>query len=395
MKVVLAPDKLKGSLPAARAARALARGLQRACPRLETRELPVADGGEGTLAALVGPGGSTRQETVDDPLGAPRPAAWGVRSDGTGVIETAQAIGLAALLERGAQPAPLLACSRGAGQLIAAARRAGATRLIVGLGGSATVDGGAGLLAALGARLLDDRGRALPPGGAALVGLARIDASGLLDLRAGAGALQVACDVDNPLLGPEGAAAAFGPQKGARPADVRTLERGLSTLAQRLARDLLRDPARAEWLASLPGAGAAGGLGAALAALGGELCRGAELVLDALELDRHLRGAALVVTAEGALDATTARGKGPWAVLGRARRAGVPCLAVAGRIEPAARATLEGPGGFQALIALSELGEEGPPLDEAATRARVEPLLERAGERIAGLARGRGWLEAS
>lgn len=374
MRLVLAPDKLKGSLPAAEAAAALARGLSRSPLRADVVLLPVADGGEGTLEALLGArGGERRALPVTGPLGERQRAEWGRLADGRAVLETAQAIGLARVARRD----PLQATSRGAGQLVRAALEDGARRLLLGLGGSATVDGGAGLLQELGARLLDGAGRELAPGGGALLELERIDPAGLVDLRGVE--LVAACDVDNPLLGPTGAARVYGPQKGADPAAVERLERGLERLARALGRDLGLDAA------ALPGAGAAGGLGAALAALGARLERGAELVLDALELDRALRGADLVLTAEGALDATTLRGKATWAVLGRARRAGVPCLALAGRIDPAARERLLGPQGFAALLALPD-----GPLDEAGCLARAAELLEQAGEtvgRLLGLGR--------
>ena len=385
-RVVVAPDKLKGTLGAPQAARALARGVARALPGAEVLERPVADGGEGTLAALLAGGGQELVATVEGPLGAPVAARWGRLPDASAVVETAQAIGLVLVAGRD----PLRASSRGAGQLLRAALAAGARRVIVGLGGSATVDGGAGLLEALGARLLDAQGAPLPPGGGALERLARIDPGGLVDLRGVE--LLVACDVDNPLLGPAGAASAFGPQKGADPAAVARLEQGLARLVARLATDL-PNAERPAALEALPGAGAAGGLGAALAALGGRLVLGAELVLDALGLDAALAGAGLALTAEGALDGTTARGKAPWAVLGRARRAGVPCLAVGGRIDPAARATLEGPQGFAALLALSDAPPEPERASDRELGARVGPLLEAAGERAARLALARGWVE--
>lgn len=367
MRIVVAPDKLKGCLSAGAAAGALARGVRRARPDAEVVELPIADGGEGTLAALLAArGGEAREAQVTGPLGEPVVARWGLFPDGTALVESAEAIGLWRVPPE--RRDPLRATSRGVGELIRAALGSGARRITVALGGSATVDGGAGMFQGLGARLLDAGGREPGPGGGALESLARIDA-GPLDVVE----LVAACDVDAPLLGPHGAARAYGPQKGADPPAVEGLERGLARWAELLARDLGRA------VADLPGAGAAGGLGAGLAALGARLVPGADFVLDALELERRLAGTALVVTAEGALDATTLRGKATWAVCRRARRAGVPCVAVGGRIDPGARAALTGPDGF---LGLFELG--GASLADSIERA--PELLERAGEAVGKMA---------
>ncbi|MEZ4234560.1 MAG: glycerate kinase [Myxococcota bacterium] len=293
--ILCAPDSLKGVLSAAAAASALARGVARSAVGLAAHELPLADGGEGTADALhASLGGAWRTAVVSDPLGRPVEARWLALPGGRAVVESARAIGLPLLAE--GERDPLRATSRGLGELVLAAVREGASELLVTLGGSATVDGGAGLLEAL-------------------------------DGRAPLGVpVRVACDVTNPLLGPRGAARAFGPQKGATPEVVEELERRLaarSELAQ---------------FADLPGAGAAGGLGAAFAALGAELVPGSELVLDALDFARRAGAARLVVTGEGAVDATSAEGKAPAGVARACARLGVPCVVFGGRVEPAGRA---------------------------------------------------------
>ncbi|MBI2302628.1 MAG: glycerate kinase, partial [Armatimonadetes bacterium] len=260
----------------------------------------------------------------------------------------------------------------GTGELLRHALDRGVRQLLVGIGGSATNDGGAGLATALGARLLDAAGRPLPPGGAALARLARIDTSGL-DPRVDETAVRVACDVDNPLCGPLGASAIYGPQKGATPAVVAELDAALSHYADVLARDLGRD------VRDLPGAGAAGGLGAGLEALcGARLERGIEIVLDAVGFDAIVAGADLVVTGEGRLDASTLHGKTVTGVLRRAQAAGVPVVAVGG-------AVAGDPGVFReaGLAATVPLPTRPMTLDEAL--AEAEALLEAAGERIAGL----------
>jgi glycerate kinase len=286
-RVVVAPASLKGVLSAPEAAAALAAGV-RQVDGVAAEEVPVADGGEGTAAVVASVrGGTWHAITVADPLGRRVQARFLLLADGTAVLDCAEAVGLGLLAP--AERDPLRATSHGLGELLLAALDAGGTSLLVGLGGSATVDGGVGLRSVVGDRLRGMR-------------------------------VQVACDVRNPLLGERGAARAFGPQKGATPEQVELLERRLAGLAE------LRP------YADLPGAGAAGGLGAAFAALGASLVAGGPLVLELLGLEQRLRGAALVVTGEGTVDATTAEGKAPGAVASAACAAGLPCVVFGGRV---------------------------------------------------------------
>lgn len=323
MRVVVAPASFKGSLSAAQAAEAMARGVRAGGG--DPVILPVADGGEGTLDALVAAiGGSVMGVIARGPLGLPVRAHVGVLSDGTGVVEMAQASGLTLVDE--SERDPMRASSQGCGEMIRGALARRPSKILVGLGGSATVDGGMGLGRALGLRFLDSSDRPLPDGGGSLERLARIDAT-RLDPRVRATPLVVACDVEVPLLGPDGAARAFGPQKGATPEQVEALERGLERLAEHLREDLHAD------VADVPGAGAAGGAGAMLAALGGRLQRGIDVVLEASGFDGALRGAALVLTGEGRLDRTSLGGKAPVGVAARAMAAGVPCSAIVGEAE--------------------------------------------------------------
>src|SRR5262252_4774480 len=321
-RVLVAPDKFKGSLPAAEVAARVAAGLRRAGFGGEIVQMPVADGGEGTVDAAVSAGYRRVELGVRGPTGRPVTAAFGLL-DGTAVIEAAQACGLF-LLPPGSL-APLTATSRGVGELILVATRMGAKRIVLGLGGVATTDGGAGLVQALGARLTDGGGYDLGPGGAALARLGTLDLSRLRDL-SGIEFL-VASDVDNPLLGPSGAAAVYAPQKGASPDDVPVLEASLrrwADVAEQACGRSARDDA---------GAGAAGGLGfAALLFLRAQLRPGISLLLDMLSFGEHLDGARLVITGEGALDEQTLRGKAP-AGVARAAAAhdpAIPVVAVAG-----------------------------------------------------------------
>jgi glycerate kinase len=326
MKIVLAPNALKGCLTAAEAADAMARGVVRACPTAGIALIPMADGGDGLAEVLVDAlRGETRTATVTGPRGDPVRASFcHVPARRLAVIEMAAASGLA-LLSRN-QLDPLLTTTLGVGELIAAALDLGAFHLIVGIGGSATNEGGVGMATALGARFLDAGGGPVEPVGGALAAIRRIDLSGL-DPRLAGVRVEAICDVDNPLLGERGAASVYGPQKGATPAQVRELDAGLANLAAVIERDLGLD------VRGLPGAGAAGGLGAGLRAfLGAELRRGVDVVLDLVGLDEHLRGADLVLTAEGRIDAQTAFGKAPAGVAERAQARGVPCIAIAGGI---------------------------------------------------------------
>jgi glycerate kinase len=342
VRIVIAPDSFKGSLAADQATAAIAAGIARVRPAAELVLRPVADGGEGTVAAALAAGYMARSVTVSGPDGRPVEARIALEGT-TAVLELAAAAGLSFL----ESPAPLTASTRGVGGLVLAALDAGARRIMLGLGGSATTDGGAGMLQALGARLLDGGGADLAPGGGALGRLARIDVGGL-DPRLTGVDLVIASDVDNPLLGSQGAAAVFGPQKGASQEDVAVLEAGLSRFAEVLARDLGTD------VANVAGAGAAGGTAAgAVAVLRARLVSGAALVCDLVGLDAALTGADLVITGEGSLDEQTLRGKAPAEVAARARAAGVPCLALAGVVGLSAAELAA--AGFAAAHALTEV----------------------------------------
>ncbi|MGY1688198.1 glycerate kinase [Geodermatophilus sp. SYSU D00867] len=368
MRIVVSPDSFKGTLTAAEAADAVARGLARVHPDAEVLARPVADGGEGTVAAAVRAGYRPVTTTVGGPDGRPVRATFAV--DGTtAVVELAAAAGLGLL----AEPAPTTATTRGVGELLLAALDAGARRVVLGLGGSATTDAGAGLLQALGVRLLDADGRDVPPGGAGLAHLARIDA-GARDPRLHGLEVRVATDVDNPLTGPSGAAAVYGPQKGATPEQVAQLDAALARFAAVVRRDLGID------LEGRPAMGAAGGTAAGVAAvLTCSVGSGAELVADLVGLDDALAGADLAVTGEGSLDAQSLRGKAPAVVAARARRAGVPCVGLAGRVAlgPDELAA----AGFAAAHALTEAEP-----DVARCLAEPAAVLEELAARVLGQA---------
>jgi len=326
VKILLAPNALKGCLTATQAADAMARGVVRACPAPDIVLVPVADGGDGLAEVLVDAlHGEKRSATVTGPRGDPVQASFcHVPARRLAVIEMAAASGLA-LLSRGILN-PLLTTTLGTGELIAAALDLGVSHLVVGIGGSATNDGGVGMATALGGRFLDASGTTVEPVGGALAAIRRIDLSGL-DPRLAGVRIEAICDVDNTLLGVGGAAQVYGPQKGATPEQVRQLDAGLANLAGVIERDLGLD------VRDLSGAGAAGGLGAGLRAfLGAELRRGVDVVLDLVGLDEHLCGADLVLTAEGRIDAQTTFGKAPAGVAERAQARGVPCIAIAGGI---------------------------------------------------------------
>jgi glycerate 2-kinase len=377
-RVVVAADKFKGSLTAAEVAVRVAAGLARGGFDGEVAALPVADGGDGTVAAALAAGFSRVELAVHGPAGAPVTAAYALRGE-TAVIEAAQACGLT-LLPAGSL-APLTATSRGVGELILDAWRAGARQVVLGVGGVATTDGGAGLLQALGARLADESGRELPPGGGGLARLAALDLTGLHDLAGRPGQpgarFLLASDVDNPLLGPTGAAAVYGPQKGASPSEVRLLEAGLrrwADIAEAAVRRPAGPPAR-----EAPGAGAAGGLGfAALLFLGARMRPGIELLLELASFQARLDGTRLVITGEGSLDAQTLHGKTP---VGVARAAAahdpaVPVVAVAGRCTLTAAQLHR--AGIARAYALTDLD---PDIERCI--ADAGPLLERLAERIA------------
>jgi glycerate kinase len=355
VRVVIAPDKFAGTLSAAEAAAAIAAGWRSAAPTDRLVTVPVADGGEGFLDAIAASVRAVRREVeVRDPLGRAVQAAYLLTDDRTALIECAAAAGLRLVAREDRDPR--LATSAGVGELMLAALDAGATRLVVGLGGSATNDGGAGLAQALGLRLLDAAGRDLPPGGAALAGLVRVDGSGL-DPRLASTEVVLASDVDSPLTGPSGATAVFGPQKGADPTAVVELDAALGHWADVLARDR---PATTG-LASAAGAGAAGGLGFALLALCSAAVRpGIELVIELTGLRAAVAAADLVVTGEGRLDGQSLRGKAPAGVAALAQEHGLPCVAIAGQVD-VGRQQLAA-AGISACYAVADVA---PSLDEA------------------------------
>lgn len=326
MKVVIAPQSFKGSISALDAAKAMEEGVRRVVSDAETVLVPVADGGDGTLETLVeATNGAIRSATVTGPIGKPVMAEWGALGDGeTAMIEMARTSGLALLSldERD----PLRATTFGLGEVIHEALDSGFRSFIVGIGGSATNDAGAGMAQALGVRLLDESGNDLPPGGAALADLHHIDTSGL-DARAVEAQFSVACDVSNPLTGPEGASAVYGPQKGATPELVEQLDAALRNFARIVERDIETS------INDVPGSGAAGGLGGGMMAfLNGSLRAGVDIVLDQVGLDDKLEGADLIITGEGQLDFQTVYNKAPIGVAWRAKERGIPVVAVSGSL---------------------------------------------------------------
>ncbi|HEX2348960.1 MAG TPA: glycerate kinase [Ktedonobacterales bacterium] len=385
MQIVVAPQALKGSLDAPDVGVIIAAALAEALPAAQIIVTPVADGGEGTTRALIAAtSGRLLTTQVSGPLGTPTQAMWGLlgaiepppsggaMSAPVAVIEMAAAAGLP--LVPSDQRDPSRTTTRGVGELLLAALDAGCRQIILGLGGSATNDGGAGMAQALGARLLDAAGHDLPPGGAALAQLDRIDPTGL-DPRLAQTSIRVACDVTNPLCGPLGASAVYGPQKGADAAMVARLDAALAHFAAIIQRDLGRD------VATVPGVGAAGGLGAGLLAFTpAELTPGAPLVLEAIHFAQIVAGAALVIVAEGRLDEQTAYGKVTAAVAQMAQAAGARVVALAGSValDDAALTAL----GIDAALPLAS----GPlSLEDSMTQARS--LLARATRRALALMR--------
>jgi len=335
VRIVVAPASFKGSLSAQQAAQAMARGILTAFPKADVLQVPLADGGEGTVEILVAATGGSHQRTeVRGPLGDPVLAPWGVSGDGTtAFLEMAAASGL--LLVPAERRDPRLSSTFGAGQLIRAALDLGLRRLVIGLGGSATLDGGAGMARALGVRFLDRKGRELPEGGAALADLARVDLSGL-DPRLAECTIRAAYDVDTPLWGPRGASIVFGPQKGATPKVVKELEQAMVVFAR------VAQAATGRDVAQRPGSGAAGGLGAGLGFFtAATLESGAALVLEALGFEPLLRGADLVFTGEGRTDGQTALGKAPLAAAQVAKRQGQPVVCLSGSLGDGAGILLE------------------------------------------------------
>jgi glycerate kinase len=374
LTVVFAPDSFKGSLSSVEVARALAEGWASARPGDRLLLAPLADGGEGTLAAIQAAGGwETVENTASDPLGRPISADWLRSSDGThAVVELAAASGLSRLDPRERDAGG--ASTRGTGQILRSVVDAGIQHVTLGLGGSATTDGGAGILAALGARLQDSAGSDLPDGGDALILLSTVDLTGL-DERLAAVDLRIACDVSNPLLGPTGAAAIYGPQKGADQEDVESLDASLATFADAL------EAATGRSERDTPGAGAAGGVGFALLCLTDRfrslaLVPGVDLVAEETGLDAKLAQADVVVTGEGRIDAQTAFGKTALGVATRAGAAGVRCIAVGGGVEP------EGAAALAALGVEVVAVHERPIALEAAIAAGAAPLVA-CGARLA------------
>jgi len=364
-RVVVAPDKFKGSLSAVEVAEAVRRGILQARPDLEVDLAPVADGGEGTVEAAIAAGFERVPVIASGPTGEPVDTAY-ARKDETAVVEMADVSGLGRL--PGGRLDARAATSRGTGEVIAAALEAGCRTVVLGIGGSASTDGGAGLVQALGARLLDAEGCSVGPGGAALAGIAEVDLSALRSLEGVQ--VVVACDVDNPLTGDHGAAAVYGPQKGASPADVADLDAALGRWADVVAAHTGRDPRET------PGAGAAGGVGfAALALLGAELRPGIDLVLDLVGFDALAAGADWVVVGEGSFDEQTLHGKAPVGVAARARAASARVAAVCGRCTVDDERLRE--AGIERVYAL--LDEEPDPVVCMEDAAR---LLEWVGERM-------------
>lgn len=374
MKIVIAPDSFKESLSSLQVAGAIERGLKRVFPRARCVIVPMADGGEGTVQALVAAtGGRILRRKVTGPMGMPVQARFGLLGDGeTAVIEMAEASGLP-LVPREARD-PMLATTRGTGELLVAALKLGVKHIIIGIGGSATNDGGAGMAQALGARLLAADGQELDAHGSGglLEQVARVDASALHPALKQT-RITVACDVDNPLCGRQGASRVYGPQKGATPEMVRRLDANLRRWARVLARDLGQD------VAALPGAGAAGGLGAGLMAFtGAQLRSGVDIVVEAAGLARELEGAVLAVTGEGRVDSQTAFGKTPSGVAKLARRKRVPVVAIGGGLADDARGAFDhGIDALEAAVARD--------MDLPTAMKRAPELIENAAERVARL----------
>lgn len=370
MKIVIAPQALKGSLDAEAVGSAIASGVAAVFARAEVVTIPIADGGEGTVRALVSStGGRLVSTTVHGPLGEQVDAEWGILGEPdarSAVIEMAAASGLPLLSP--SQRDPRVTSTYGTGELIRAALDAGCRNLLIGIGGSATNDGGVGMATALGAQFLDGEGRQLPPGGASLLRLARIDTTGL-DPRLRDTVVQVACDVTNPLYGETGASWVYGPQKGATQSVARELDEALRHYAEVLARHFGAD------VAAIPGAGAAGGLGAGLLAFTvATLVPGAQLVLETVHFRAALAGADVVITAEGSLDAQTGYGKAVAAVAAASRRAGAHVVALVGRLAASDETLAE--LGIEAALPI----EDGP-LSLEESMARAAELLQAAATR--------------
>ena len=367
MKIVIAPDSFKESLSAPDVAWAIARGVKHALPAANTICLPMADGGEGTVEAVLGATKSERRtRTVQNANGHPIAASWAWLTDGTAVIEMAAAAGLEHIPRD--QRNPLKASSFGVGELILEALDAGARHLVLGLGGSATNDAGAGMMQALGLQMLDHEGNLLEPGGAALANCHRIETA-RLDPRLSQVVVTIASDVNNPLCGPSGASAVFGPQKGASPEEVKQLDHALSCFADACQRALGKD------MRDQPGSGAAGGVGfAAHAFMNTRFRPGVEVIAEISGLANAVQGAALVITGEGRMDAQTLHGKTPMGVAKIAQTAGVPVIAIAGSLGQGYQALY--PLGITAAFSIAS----GPMTLDEACRHAATLLEQRAGD---------------
>lgn len=372
MRVVIAPDSFKGSVSALGVANAVANGVRAVFPDAEIIKVPIADGGEGTVEALVtATGGQIVTREVVGPLGEPVMAHWGVLGDGdTAVIEMAAASGLTLVPKE--KRDPRIATTYGTGQLIKTVLDRGIRKIIIGIGGSATNDGGTGMAKALGARFLDASGQELPPGGAALAKLAKIDLSGL-DERLRTTTILVACDVDNPLCGPRGASAVYGPQKGATPEMIQELDAALKNFAA------VATAATGKDVADYRGAGAAGGLGAGLLFFtNAQLRPGVEIVLETTGFASLVATADLVITGEGRTDFQTAYGKAPVGVAKVAKQYGVPVVCLSGGLGDGAEDVLA-----QGVDALMSVVPQPMALDEC--MARGAELIEQAAARLCRL----------
>jgi glycerate kinase len=372
LNILVAPNAFKESLSAIDAARSIAKGVRRGLPNARVTEIPIADGGDGTLEAVIsGTGGRILRARVTGPLGNRITAEYGITGDGkTAVIEMSRVSGLA--LVPPAQRNPMRTTSFGTGQLIQAALKCGVHRILLGIGGSATVDGGIGALQALGLSFLDRHGRSVRHGGTGLLAIEKIDSTRLHPALKQV-ELLVACDVDNPLTGPKGAAAVFGPQKGATPAMVKHLDRGLARLAVLITQTTGRK------FAEIPGTGAAGGIaGSFLGLLGARLRPGSELVFDLLKLDKVVPRMDWVITGEGQIDFQTQFGKGPGMLAKLARRHGVPVVGIAGSVADSAGKLSS--KGFTALFSITNR-----PMDLATAMQEAPRLMERTAEEVARL----------
>lgn len=374
MRIVVAPDSYKGSVSALAVAQAMERGIQTVFPSAEVCKAPIADGGEGTVEALVvATGGQFRQTQVTGPLGHPVTAQWGILGDGqTAVIEMAAASGLPLIAPE--QRNPRLTTTFGTGELVRAALDAGLRKLIFGIGGSASNDGGAGMAQALGIRFTGENGAELPRGGAALAGLKQIHLDGF-DPRLRETEITVACDVDNPLCGPRGASAVFGPQKGATPEMVAELDAALAHFAA------IASAVTGRRAAEQPGAGAAGGLGAAMLFFTpAKLRPGVDIVLEAVKFSEIVRDAAFVITGEGRTDFQTAFGKAPVGVARVAKRFNVPVFCLSGALGDGADALVT--HGIDALLSICD---RPMTLEEAMNAG--ENLIETAAARLCRIIR--------